>query len=887
MNAIEQARKFSPFLCRILDNGLLEENELSNIIEKPFQLEMMQNFANWQEIQNSLDTDSLYCKLRKLRLLVIAHIIIRDLTHLSTLSEVMQTISTFADFAVNQATDFSHAYYVDFYGKPIGKLSGKEQYLSVIAMGKMGGFELNVSSDIDLIFIYPENGETNGKKSYSNQEFFTKVGKKIISILNDITADGQVFRVDMRLRPDGDSGALVLSEAALEQYLILHGREWERYAWIKARIATPYENGIKELVRPFVYRKYLDFSAYESIRNLHKQICNEVNKRGMENNIKLGSGGIREIEFIVQIFQLIRGGRNKSLQLKGTQEALLSLSQQGLLEKETTNKLLEIYHFLRNIEHRLQYWEDQQTQSLPETTEQQQLLAQSMEFNDYNQFIEQLNNNRKFVNYTFHNVFGEPEKEAPLDNSDKWKNIWDNLDSDLLTECGFIDADNVIKRLEQLRNSGKYNQLSQRAINRFNLLMPRILEVSTRFAPSERTLFRLLDLIEAVMRRSSYMALLYEYPEALERVARIMSQSLWASEYLMRHPILLDELLSSQLLDKNIYANIEKELAEQLSSANGDVEEEMNILRHYQHSHIFRLSVQDLENLWTIEAISDELSALSDVILRQALNRAWVHFPKKHDDNHHFAIIAYGKLGGKELGYDSDLDLVYLYNDNHPDAINTYTRLSNRLTSWLSANTSAGGLYNVDLRLRPNGEAGFSATSIDAFCRYQNEQAWTWEHQALSRARFVCGDEQLGELFEKTRQNILMQVRDLEKLRQDIINMREKMFATHPPVNDNVKYARGGIVDVEFIVQYLVLGYSHQYPDLTKNYGNIALLRMAAEFGLIDSALSQSVQSAYREYRRIQHNIRLRDITFVCDDAILQAYAQVKLLWRQVFNCEI
>ena len=872
MNAITAACKYSIFLQRLINNSLLDSQQLETFAQQPIVLENLQNFADWQGILVNLDGEEMARQLRLLRRIVVASLAVRDLSQQADLQEVVQSMTLFADFAVNMAADFAHAYYVKFYGEPIGAASGEPQRLCVIAMGKMGGGELNVSSDIDLIFTYPENGETNGKKNRTNQEFFTKVGQKIIALLNDITADGQVFRVDMRLRPDGDSGALVINETALEQYLITQGREWERYAWTKARVISPFSNNIKDLVRPFVYRRYLDFNAYDAMRHLHGQIRAEVAKKGMENNIKLGAGGIREVEFIAQIFQMIRGGRMKSLQLKGTQETLKELARLELLPENTANDLLDAYRFLRNTEHRLQYWDDNQTQTLPENEEQQALLAQSMDFDSHETFSGCLKQHRETVRHIFDTILGEPEQandaSFSIDNS-----------SQILQKQGF--SEEVASRLTHLYSSKKYLSLPANDARRFDIILPQAIAACSKFDKKSDTILRLLDFLESILRRSSYLALMHEYPDALAKVAEIMSKSSWISGYLMRHPILLDELLDTQLMSKNPpdEANLSAELAK-----TDNMEDEMDTLRHFQHAHSFRLSVQDLAGLWTIEAISDELSLLADCVLRQAVHRAWHYLPKKHTDTPHFAVIAYGKLGGKELGYASDLDLVYVYDDPDPAATETYTRLANRLTSWLTATTTAGGLYNIDLRLRPNGDSGFAATSLDAFLKYQQQSAWIWEHQALSRARFVCGDEKIGEQFEAIRRQILMQNRNKDELKQAIINMLEKMYPTHPPVDCDIKYAHGGVVDVEFIVQYLVLQYSHQYPDLTGNLGNIALLRMAAERGLIDSELSQKTQNAYREYRRIQHNKALCDEEFILNNSVLAHYQAVKTLWQEVFG---
>lgn len=885
---LQSVLPYSPWLARQLDNQRLNLDLLSDWLTRPITPSDYQQFTDWQNLQLNENEEELAKQLRILRRHVLAQIMTRDMARLSDLAEVTRTITEFADFAVNTALSFSYQYYTDMYGTPIGHYTQQPQFLSVVAMGKAGGFELNVSSDIDLIFIYPEKGSTNGKRERTNQEFFTKVGQKVIALLDEITADGQVFRVDMRLRPDGDSGALVCSETALEQYLVTQGREWERYAWCKGRVVTPYPNDIQAIVRPFVFRKYLDYNAYQAMRDLHRQIRQEVQKRGMTENVKLGAGGIREVEFIAQIFQMIRGGQNRTLQLKGTQETLHKLAELTILPYEVVDKLLSAYVFLRDVEHRLQYWDDQQTQMLPENESQQNLLAQSMGFADWQAFSGCLNEHRTFVNQVFNDVLGA---ESANDESHELADIWHNLPDDSnmvmqkLADLGFQAAHELTEKLIQLKQSNKYRQLSTQAQYRLDNLIPRVVEVAAAGENIDATLLRLLGFLESVSRRSSYLAFLQQHSAPLKKVADLMSQSAWLAEYLRLHPILLDELLAVQLMQPIDWEQVSRELSGSLNACGDDTEEKMDVLRHFQHAQIFHLTVQDLAGMWTVEALSDELSHLADAVLMHTLQHAWQNVPKRHLDSPKFAIIAYGKLGGKELGYASDLDLVYLYDDDFSESVDIYSKLSRRLTTWLSGSTGAGMLYDVDLRLRPNGDAGFLAHSVAAFEKYQHEQAWTWEHQALTRARFICGDTQIGAKFENIRHEILTQNRDKSKLKQEIIGMREKMFATHPPVDDNVKYARGGVVDVEFIVQYLVLSQSQYEPKLLENYGNIALLKIAAECGLIDKNLAENCATAYRHYRQIQHNKNLRDWKRAeVNEELLQYYDYVRKLWEQVFD---
>lgn len=839
-NRLDTARRHSLFLARQLDNGKLKPEIFLPMLDKVLTEADFQAFADWDKIRAEENEEELARQLRGLRRYVVSQIIVRDINRISDLNEVTRTITLFADFAVNTALDFSYAYYQDMYGTPIGRYTKSPQHLSVVAMGKAGGYELNVSSDIDLIFIYPESGDTDGRRERGNQEFFTKVGQKLIALLNDITADGQVFRVDMRLRPDGDSGALVLSETALEQYLITQGREWERYAWCKGRVVTPYPNDIKSLVRPFVFRKYLDYGAYEAMRKLHRQIHSEVGKKGMADNIKLGAGGIREVEFIAQIFQMIRGGQMRALQLKGTRETLEKLAESGIMPSENVETLLAAYRFLRDVEHRLQYWDDRQTQTLPASPEQRQLLAESMGFDDYADFLNALNQHRNQVNRLFNEILSEPEEQTQ--SNSEWQWVWqDKPDEEerqgRLKEHGF-DAETIATRLDQIRHSHKYRHLSAHAQPRFDAVVPLFVQAAAAQSNPTDTLMRLLDFLENISRRSAYLAFLNEHPQTLAQLAQIMGQSSWVAAYLNKYPILLDELISAQLLD----------------------------------------------TAFDWQALA---AALADTILAAALLCAWADMPKKHRDTPQFAVVGYGKLGGKELGYASDLDLVYLYDDPHPEAGDVYSRLARRLTNWLSTATGAGSLYETDLRLRPNGDAGFLAHSIAAFEKYQRENAWTWEHQSLTRARFICGTPEIQTAFDRIRTEILTAERDQTALADEIIEMREKMFPTHPPADSNVKYARGGVVDVEFIVQYLILAHARKYPQLLDNYGNIALLNIATDCGLIDKTLAEQSRTAYRFYRRQQHNTKLRDAekTEVSGE-LLAHYGNVRKLWREVFGEE-
>lgn len=875
---IDSVLPYSRYLKRILESEPELHQELLQQLYHPLTREEMLDF-----LQNPsalpADETGLHRLLRQLRKRTILRLAARDLAGLADLNEVMTTMTALADVTIRFSLEFLHTLMTrpEIFGKPTGERTGTEQQLLIVAMGKLGGGELNVSSDVDLVFIYPEDGETDGRKSITNHEFFVKLGRKLIASLNDYTVDGYVFRVDMRLRPYGENSPLAISLTMLEDYFVTQGREWERHAWIKSRViagSSITEAALMELiVRPFVFRKYLDFEAYEAMRSLHTQLRKEVDRRELHDNIKLGPGGIREIEFITQVFQLIRGGRDADLCIRPTLGVLQRLKQKQPLPEQTVDELIEAYHFLRKLEHRLQYLDDQQTQNLPQNQDDQLLIAKSMGFSDYTSFLKQLDLYRQNVTHHFEQIFAERRKAA---KSGTFARIRPEQtgDSEIvkafgnqLKVLGYIDPDRITARVQQFYAGDVFRQLSHPNQERILELMPTLMEVAARFPPVEITLERMLQLLEKIGQFSAYLALLQEYPQTLPRVAKLVSISQWASDYLGRHPILLDELLApSGLHTLPDWLALKTELIHQLHHSNIPktqmTEWQMDVLRHFQHAQVFRLLAVDLEGNLLLETLSDHLTALADLILDNVVQLAWQGLRKKHRQSPVFAIIGYGKLGGKELGYVSDLDIVYLYQDSHPDAVEVYTKLAQNINLWLTSHTSAGVLYETDLRLRPNGTGGLLVNSIEAFSQYQHEQAWVWEHQALTRARFVIGDHAVGEKFEQIRKDILCQPRDLANLKREILTMRTRMLEAHPnptPLFD-VKHDHGGIIDVEFMVQYLVLGYAHRYPQLTGNIGNIGLLKLAGELGLTSAEKANAALIAYRELRRTQHQLRLSGI---------------------------
>ena len=891
------------FAARLLAKHALILDDLLENHAKTYSTAAMQDFLNAAEI---VDEVSLKKALRQLRQRVILRIIYRDLNDLADLQEVMQTTTNLAEIALTTAVNYHQTWLKASHGKPFGK--NKAQEFIVIGMGKLGGCELNVSSDIDLIFAYENAGETLGLNSsgtdqISNQDFFTKLAKKVISALDEITEDGFVFRVDMRLRPFGSEGVLVSNLDALEEYYQNNGREWERYAWIKGRVVAGLQGSVDKLLKPFIFRKYLDYGAFASMRDLKLQIHRDVMQKGQVDNIKLGRGGIREIEFIAQVFQLIRGGQDASLQIKPTLSVLNILQNKGLLPEKTVTELTHAYVFLRNCEHRLMYVEDAQTHELPKMDEAKARIALAMHYEHWDALLIVLNAHRKNVQQHFDATFNdkahsEHRQELAIETA-----IWQGLiaENENVTElehssasleallyAGYSNSTETFSRLKMLRSSKRYQQLPALSRQRFDALMPHAIAQSATTPNPDVTLLRVTDVFESICRRASYLALLAEHTNAMHLLVKLCSSSPWLANYLVQHPILLDELLDTRTLyAAPDFAVLRAELVTRLSEFTGDIERQMDAMRHFKHANIFRFAAQDIHGELVLETLSDYLSALADLIVSVALETIWPNVRGKHLKVPKFAVIGYGKLGGKELGYGSDLDIIFLYDDDTPEASEVYARFAQRISSWFNTLTSAGLLYETDLQLRPDGNSGLLVSSIDAFREYQLKKAWVWEHQALTRARFVAGDASIGTAFEAIRIEILTQTRDAEKLKTEVINMREKMRAAQTFINGmfDVKHSVGGIIDVEFLVQYLVLIHANKYPQLTNNKGNIALLKRLGALQIIDNDLAEKTAVAYREYRRMQHALKLQGATQMrVDYSQVSTHAStVNALWNQVF----
>ncbi len=820
-------------------------------------------------LTDSADEAEFHASLRKLRRHTMLHTIFRDINGLTELDEIVSTVSILAEVAVQAALRFHTRALVARFGVVADLANDEQAALLIVAMGKLGGRELNVSSDIDLIFIHSDDGDATAERSW--HEFHAELGKRVIRALDHVDENGFVFRVDMRLRPFGASGPLVTSLATLENYFVTQARPWERYAWLKARSITGNPNTISaldDLVKPFVYRRYHDYAAIEEMRELHGQIRADATKRNRLDDIKVGVGGIREIEFIAQLFQLIRGGREPALQTRSTRAAISQLATLGIVTQLRVDALQAAYMFLRNLEHRLQYLDDQQTQLLPANEEDRQRIAEAMNVADWPALLYMLNRHRQQVTTEFEALFaGGAEKDMHTDPSVKTEGVAELCRHIAETEGADAAAvAEIEKRTNTWLNSPRTLTLTNKSCSRIKALIPQALHAALHYDKSPKTFFRLFDLIEAIDKRETYLALLTEYPHVLERVAKLAAKSVWAADFLKKHPILLDELIAA---DSSLAGSIgidwkveQMQLRAACDHASDDAERQYEILRHTKQVITLKLNVADIEGRLGVMALSDELSRLADMLLDTALVLAWRAIATNKTTTwtppKGFAVIGYGKLGSKELGYASDLDLVFLFDPTIANESERFPKFAQRLNSWLNTLTAGGVLFETDLRLRPDGISGLLVSPIDAFHDYQLHRAQTWEHQALTRARFCAGDTALAMPFEAIRREVLAAARDKTKLRDEVKAMREKMRAEKKDRGDHLdlKHTRGGIVDVEFIVQYVILAYSHEHAEFLGNLGNFALLTRAAALGILDEDTAAKVGKAYLAYRERQHLAR-------------------------------
>ena len=849
--------------------------------------------------------------LRRFRQREMLRLVWRDFTRRGELSDTLADVTHLADACIRASVKRAQRQLAPRYGQPIGAQSDAVQDFVVLGLGKLGGSELNVSSDIDLIFAYPEAGETRGgRDSLSNQEFFTKLGQTVIRFLDAVTVDGFVFRVDMRLRPYGDSGALVCNYDALERYYQEQGRDWERYAMMKARPITGCAAAITPLLamfKAFVYRRYTDFRVIESLRAMKGMITAETRRQNLDQNIKKGAGGIREIEFITQCLQLIFGGRNSQLQLRGTVEALAALANENLLPVADMTELLAAYNFARNCEHALQGMADLQTQTLPEDPLTQLQLAVIMGLPDWSSLAALVDEHRARVSHYFSELVAPPANDdgarvSPL--------LLNQLSVKTLEDWGFAEPAVSWSAIEALCATPRIQFLEGESRQRVERFLPRLCEAAAAMGAADTALVRLLPLVAAVSRRSAYLVLLEENPGALGHLILLATKSPWIAEKLAIRPDLLDELLDSErLYHAPTRGELHGELRQQLLRIpEDDLEQQMYTLARIKDATTLRVAASELTGRLPVMQVSDNLTFLAEVIVEHALYIARAELVRRYGEPQPssrveegkpgFAVLAYGKFGGIETGYDSDLDLVFVFDGGSgetagprvADNIKFFTRLAQRIVHILDTPQLGGRLYEVDLRLRPNGDSGLIAVSLNGFKKYQHESAWTWEHQALIRARVVAGDAALVANLAAIRADVLMQPRVPSVLAAAIVEMRIKMFKAATKKTSqkadqfDLKRAAGGIVDIEFVVQYLVLAHAQDYPALTQWSDVVRLLETLAAAGLIGQASAEALRLAYLALRSAQHNACLQGLPAYGSGEHLLAHRQYVVRVRdQIF----
>lgn len=933
---LQTALSLSDFLFEVLTK---QPELLAQWAQNPPSLQTCNDYAERlaQLLSEVNDEEQLYRVLRQFRNREMAALSFCQSLNLMSVEQTYTALSLLAESLIVATRDWLYPKLCQELGTPTNKC-GQPQPLLILGMGKLGGYELNFSSDIDLIFTYPEKGETVGaRRSVDNSQFFIRLAQRIIKALDQRTIDGFVYRTDMRLRPFGDAGALALSFAAMEDYYQEQGRDWERYAMIKARLmgdeaANPYYAQLKKMLMPFVYRRYIDFSVIQSLRDMKAMIEREIRRRGLVDNIKLGAGGIREVEFIVQVFQLIRGGREPDLQHRSLLKVIPHLVRLNLIAEPEARALQAAYLFLRRVENVLQAIGDQQTQLLPQTEQDKVRLVYACRqftvlnaqgetvevrnpIEDWDSFYACLQQHHQSVRNVFKHLIGdENETQEQQQNESVWNdflhlgNQAEYLDS-VLQHYAFSAElqQNLHDALSQFQHEIQRRQIGQRGRDVLNKLMPRLLDQLFAQPQVENVLAKILNIISKIATRTTYLELLLEHPAALNMLIRLSAASPMIAEQVANYPILLDELLDHKtLFNPPPFSEYRHTLSDYLLRIpQEDEEQQLDALRQFKQATLLRTAAADILEVLPVMKVSDHLTYLAEAIVSAVVNLAWQQTTQRfgtpqhlQDDEKHFVVIAYGKLGGIELGYNSDLDLVFLY-DAPPnsqtvggkrsiDSSQFYLRLAQKIISIFNINTRAGVLYEVDMRLRPSGSSGLLVSSLDAFEKYQQQDAWTWERQALVRARAIYGETALCERFERIRAEILATPRDLAQLKTEVVEMREKMYqhlANTQTDLFNIKTDAGGITDIEFIAQYLVLANAPTHPELSRWSDNVRIFDSMAQAGVLSLEQSKKLKRCYVDLRNQIHHLNLvGKRSLVSDQKFVVERAFVREIWQQLFE---
>jgi glutamate-ammonia-ligase adenylyltransferase len=852
------------------------------------------------------DGRGLPAALRVARQLVLERLAVLDIERKAALEDITAAMTELAEATLELALAEALAQQDARFGVPRNE-AGERVDFWIVGMGKLGARDLNVSSDIDLVYVYEDDGRTDGPQQVTAHEYFSQVARSLYALIGETTEDGFVFRVDLALRPNGKSGPPVASLAMLEEYFHVQGREWERFAWMKSRVVAPaasVQNGraaaLRSTVTAFVYRKYLDYGVFDGLRQLHAKIRDEAQRRvagrpERANDVKLSRGGIREIEFIVQLLLIVRGGHFPEIRTRSTLKGLQALATRGLMKHGVANRLADAYVFLRRIEHRIQFLDDQQTHVLPMADGDLAWIASSLGANlGPCDLLEKLGEVREFVATEFDALLHDGQ--AGSRNGGGCRGCTSTPQA--IDSAEFLEQlpAPLAARIRAWCEQPKVKGLRDESKARLAKLVLRAAETARAGRCTADAAMRFVEWLEPLLRRENYLALLVERPEVQHRLLRLLGLARWPMRYLMRHPGVIDELADERLLHGRFERHsfiADLQARHTAWERSGQVDEELllDTLRRAHHAEVFRILVRDVEGHITVEQVADDLSALADATLECTMQWAWLHLKARHRPEPQFAVIAYGKLGGKELGYGSDLDVVFLFDDEDERAPEVYAAFVRKLITWLTSRTAAGELFDIDTALRPNGNSGLLVTSLQSYEKYQkgrgSNTAWTWEHQAITRARFCAGWPPIAPQFERIRRAVLSAPRDPIALRTEVHAMRDRVRQARPvdQARFDVKHSPGGMIDAEFAVQYLVLAFGAQHPELLDNVGNIALLRRTEAAGLLPPTVGTEAADAYRELRRAQHRARLDERSTQVEPSSLAPQREAILaLWHVVFD---
>jgi glutamate-ammonia-ligase adenylyltransferase len=796
-------------------------------------------------------------------------IVWRELNHVASLDDTMGDLSRLAELCLQAATSFHSESMQSRFGTPRGH-QGSPQQLVVISMGKLGGGELNLSSDIDIVFTFPESGHCDGSRKLSNEQFFTRLARSIVKSLSEVTEDGFCFRVDTRLRPFGESGPLVCSFGAMEQYYQREGRDWERYALVKARpVAGDLDAGTELLSRlsPFVYRRYIDFGAVEALHEMYGSLREDSARHDRADDIKRGPGGIREIEFLVQTFQLLRGGRERALQTTSLLTALAAIEQLSILPQQVTRSLRENYQFLRRLENAIQALHDQQTHSLP-AGEDLGRVARVMGFDQAGALLSQLEDTRNSVITSIEDSF--PQQPVAAEDGASQQS-WNALKTG-----GSLSESLHRASLETFMASLARHKLSRRAAQRLDQFMPGLLKQLEKRNFAADVLADVLNLVLAICRRSAYLSLLVQNPPALKRMLSLFGESDWIASTVIRHPALLDELIDPALGKLLPDRSEMDQTARRILDSSSDTESALQALNHMKLAFSLRIAVAELETTLSARQVQHSLTSLAETIIQTCYLLATSDVESRHGtlDGDGIGIIGYGSLGAAELGYGSDLDLIFLYRHTSPassgkrplEAERYHTAVVRRLLSFLTSSTTSGRLYEVDTRLRPNGRSGLLVSSLKAFEKYQKQDAWTWEMQALSRARPCAGSPEIGSEFSRLRMEILARPRNPAHTRDQVIKMRQRLREAHP-VGDPFKHGEGGLIDIDFVAQSGVLELGATDPAVLEANGTLEQLQALLDAGWLQQGPFETLYRTQELLTRTRHWALLARKTDAPDDS--------------------